>query len=226
MGLMLYYDLTRKRLVKEDSFAGGPFIQEHNEKGKNAPLAKQELEIPESSVKIIVKTNLHYGAKSYMRASISMTNRTIFNFIDARLSHPVCNITANPEDWDSLFDGIISLYNNRLNSEVFINKYFDIIKDTLNDIKINENSIALVTRRLAEISRNLPDSIYYDNILIDNRIIEVCALLFRKIIIDKTKSIWDKKIRQEIESNLHDIFYYLSNRDEVLAVLEGINVQL
>lgn len=223
MSLMLYYDLTRKRLVKEDSFAGGPFIQEHNEKGENAPLAKQELEIPESSVKIIVKTNLHYGARSYMKASISMANRTIFNFMDDRLSRSVCNITANPGDWGSLFDGIINMYNNRLNSEVFINKYFDVIKDTLNDIKINENTIALVTRRLAEISRNLPDSIYYDNILIDNRIKEVCAFLFRKIIIDKTKTIWDKKIRQEIELNLHDLFSYFSSRDELLDVLGRIN---
>ncbi len=229
MSLKLYYDFKKKRLVKEkeDECTCGLYIQEHNESGYEASLAKQELEIPESNVKIVVKTNLHYGSSSYMNAIISMADKTIFNFLDTSLSHSVYIVSANPGDWDSLFDGIINLYYNIYNSEIHINKYFDIIKEVLKDTTgLNENKEMQAIRRLTEIVKKLPESIYFDNILIDDRIKEVCTLLFPKIIIDKSKTTWDKKIRQEIESDLHDIFCYLSNRNEVLTVLEGINVQL
>lgn len=77
MSLMLYYDSKRKRLVKEENRACGPYIQEHNESGYEADLAKQVLEIPERNVKVVVETNLNFGAKSYIRASISMADKTI-----------------------------------------------------------------------------------------------------------------------------------------------------
>lgn len=227
MSLMLYYDSKRIRLVKEENRACGPYIQEHNESGYEADLAKQVLEIPERNVKVVVETNLNFGAKSYTRASISMADKTIFNFLDTSLSHSVSIVSAKPGDWNSLFDGIINLYNSIYNSETHINKYFDVIKDVLKDTSgHNENNVMQAIRRLTEIVRKLPESIYFDNILIDDRIKEVCSLLFQKIIFDKAKTTWDKKIRQEIESDLHDIFYYLSNRDEVLTVLAGINLQL
>lgn len=227
MSLMLYYDSKRKSLVKEDNRVCGPYIQEHDEKGKRALLAEQELEIPESNVKVVVKTNLHNGQWSYMNAAISMADKTIFNFHDTSLSHSICIVSANPGDWDGLFDGIINLYNSIYNSETHINKYFDIIKEVLKDTTgLNGNKEKQAIRRLTEIVKKLPESIYFDNILIDDRIKEVCTLLFHIIIIDKSTTTWDKKIRQEIESDLHDIFCYLSSRDEVLTVLEGINVQL
>ncbi len=227
MSLMLYYDSKKKSLVKEDNRSIGPYIQEHDEKGKKALLAEQELEIPESNVKIVVKTNLHYGSWSYMNAAITMADKTIFNFHDTSLSHSVFIVSANPGDWDGLFDGIINLYNSIYNSETQINKYFDIIKDLLKDTSgHNENKELRAIKRLTEIVKKLPESIYFDNNIINDRIKEVCSLLFQKIIFDKTKTTWNKKIRQEIESDLHDIFCYLSNRDEVLTVLEGINLQL
>lgn len=227
MSLMLYYDSKRKSLVKEDNHSIGPFIQEHDEIGRNALHAEQELEIPESNVKIVVKTNLHNGSWSFMNATISMAGKTIFNFFDTSLSHCVYIVSANPGDWDSLFDGIINIYNSIYNSETLINKYFDVIKDVLNETSgQKENKEPQAIKRLSEIVKKLPDSIYFDNTLINDRIIEVCTLFFQKIIMDKPQTTLDKKIRQEIESELHDIFCYLSNRDEVLTVLEGINVQL
>lgn len=225
MSLMLYYDLNRKCLVKDDNRACGPYIQEHDEKGKKALLAEQELEIPENNVKIVVKTNLHYGSWSYMIATISMADKTIFNFLDTSLSHSVYVVSAIPGDWDNLFDGIINLYNSIYNSETHINNYFDTIKDLLSEsTKLNDNNVMLVIKRLTEILKKLPDSVYFDNILINERIKEVCALLFSKIITDKTKTTLDKNNRHEIETNLHDIFCYLSNHNEVLAVFEEINI--
>lgn len=227
MSLMLYYDSKRKSLVKEDNRSIGPCIQEHDEKGKKALLAEQELKIPESNVKIVVKTNLHNGSWSYMNAAITMADKTIFNFHDTSLSNSVCIVSANPGDWDNLFDGIINLYNSIYNSETYINKYFDNIKDVLKDMSgHNENKGMQAIKRLTEIVNKLPESIYFDNILLDERIKEACTLLFRKIIIDKANTTWDKENRQEIESDLHDIFNFLSNRNEVLTVLEGINIQL
>lgn len=224
MSQMLYYDSKRKSLVKGDNRAIGPYIQEHDEKGEKTLLAKQELEIPENNVKIVVKTNLHYGSKSYMNATISMADKTIFNFLDTSLSHSVYIVHANPGDWDNLFDRIINLYNSVYNSETHINKYFDNIKEILEDSTgVDKNKEIQSIRRLAEIVKKLPESIFFDNITIDKRIQEVCTSLFKKIITEKVKTTWD---RQEIESDLHDIFFYLSNRDEVLTVLEGINVQL
>ena len=227
MSLMLYYDSKRKRLVIGDNRASGPYIQEHDEKGEKALLAKQELEIPENNVKIVVKTNLHYGSRSYMNATISMADKIIFNSLDTSLSHSVYIVYANPGDWENLFDGIINLYNSIFNTETHINKYFDVIKEILKDkTGLNERKEIQAIRRLTEIVKKLPESLCFDDILIDKRITEVCTMLFRKIIIEKAKKTWDKKIWQEIESDLHDIFFYLSNRDEVLTVLEGINVQL
>lgn len=226
MSLMLYYDSKRKSLVKEDDHSIGPYIQEHDEKGKKALLSEQELEIPESNVKIVVKTNLHYGSWSYMNAAIRMADKTIFNFLDTSLSHSVYVVSANPGNWDGLFDGIINLYNSIYNSETHINKYFDVIKEVLNDTSGHyEDKELQAIKRLSEIVRELPESIFFDNILIDDRIKEVCTMLFRKIIIDKPKTTLYKKNSQEIETDLHDIFCHLSNRNEVLSVLEGINVQ-
>ena len=227
MSLMLYYDSKRKSLIKEDDRACGPCIQEHDGKGKKALLAEQELEIPENNVKIVVQTNLHYGTWSYMVAKISMADKAIFNFFDTSLSHSVSIVSANPGDWNSLFDGIISLYNSIYNSETYINKYFDVIDEVLQyKTGLNNNKEMQAIRRLTEIVKKLPESIYFDNIVIDDRIKEACTLLLRKIIIDKAKTTWNKNNRQEIESILQDIIFYLSNRDEVLTVLEKIDVKL
>lgn len=223
MGLMLYYDSKSNRLVKEDSVARGSYIEEHDKKGYKHKLAKQELEIPESNVKIVVETNLDYGRASFMRATLNQNDRTILNFFDTNLSRSVCYVSAKPKEWSAFFDDIIKTYNNIHNVENYANKYFDAIKDTLNEtIVLNKITAMMISKRLAEIVENLPESIYFDNILINARIKEVIVLLLQRIMTDGPNLIVDKSDRQEVESNLHVIFSYLSNRDEMLSALEEV----
>lgn len=114
MALHLYYD-NKKGLVKSNDHAIGCSIVEHDGKGYCCPLHEQILEIPERSITITVRTNLHYGSKSYMNASITMMKKPVLNFIDNSLFHSIKTIHAKPEDWNSLFDNIILVFNNYVN---------------------------------------------------------------------------------------------------------------
>lgn len=226
MSLYLCYDSESKRLVKQLDCVCGEHIQEHNEEGYNSPLAKQTLEIPESNAKITVETNLHYGAASFMKASMMLNDKIVFNFHSSSLSCSISKIEAKPGDWNALFDNIITLYNSRYNSEIYIDEYFDHIKEAINAISSScDVRIELVIKRLSEILNKLPESIFYDNILVSNRIKEACALLFQKIISDGTDELWDKTRQKSVESNIDIIFSCLSDRKEILDVFEIMHLR-
>ncbi len=217
MALHLYYD-NKKGLVKSNDHAIGCSIVEHDGKGYCCPLHEQILEIPERSITITVRTNLHYGSKSYMNASITMMKKPVLNFIDNSLFHSIKTIHAKPEDWNSLFDNIILVHNNIFNSDKFINSYFDAVDVAIKgtDIRVG-NELHHAILRLSEITNVLKDSIYGDSIIIDQRIKNACHLLIKRMMKLKFASLnttfWEKELRS--------IFNYLGEREELLEVLAG-----
>ena len=219
MSLYLYYD-SKKGLVKEENYVCGSHIEEHDEKGKLVPLHEQTLVIPNLNIKIVVRTNLHYGSKSYMNATITMMDKNVLNFLDISLRHPIKQVYSDPGNWDMLFDGIIALYNSIFNSEKPINTYFD---EIVNGIKGTDgctvDKMVDISTRLAEIADSLSGSIYYDNPTVKARMRRTCGLMIRHI-----SQNWDKKWitagrHNTIEANLHSILKYLSEQNEVLYAL-------
>lgn len=222
MALQLYYD-NYKGLVKSENGAIGQSIIEHDQKGWKAPLHEQILEIPSRNVKIVVRTNFGWGPKSYMNASISLMDKCVFNFIDVSMRHSITMVYSEPGDWNALFDGIISLYNNIYNSENSINAYFDIIEETIN----TDDAIYILSRicaRLAEIANNLPDSIYSDNVIVDKRMKSACRLLLQHIMEKENWNSLSDETHQTIETKLQSIFKYLADRKELLDVLANISL--
>lgn len=221
MALQLYYD-NSKGLVKSINGAVGPSIIEHDQKGWKAPLHEQTLEIPNRSLKIVVRTNFGWGPKSYLNARITLMDKSVFNFHDTSLVHPINMVCVKPGDWNNLFDSIINLYNNIFNSENSINLYFDAIEEAINGTSsVNKRSDAIA--RLAEISDNLSSSIYADNLFISNRMKKACKLLINQIMENWSKvSLTDVKY-QEIEANLQSIFKFFSGRKEILNMLVETN---
>lgn len=214
MALYLYYD-SKKGLTKtEGGVVCGEYILEHNEKGSESPLHEQTMEIPARNVKIVVRTNLHYGSKSYMNASITMMDKRVLNFHDTSLKHSVNIVYAEPGNWDMLFDGIINLYNSIYDSEASINEYFNALDDRIARFVGN---ISDVFDRIAEISDGLADSIYGDSILIEKRMLGTCRLLFQ-MIAEKWRVNPMNKITQKIEVDMHKIVNYLTRKDEMLDV--------
>lgn len=218
MGLLLSYN-PKIGLVKQENTAYGCYVQEHDERGKESPLHEQILEIPERSITITVRTNLHNGSKSYMNARITMMKKPVLNFIDNSLFHSIKTIHAKPEDWNSLFDNIILVFNNIFNSDKFINSYFDALDVAIKgtDIKVG-NELHLAILRLSEITNVLKDSIYGDSIILDQRIKNACHLLIRRMMKLKYSSLnttfWEKELR--------GIFNYLGEREEILEVLAEV----
>lgn len=219
MALQLYYDNYRG-LVKSTNGAVGQSIIEHDQKGWDAPLHEQILEIPSRNVKVVVRTNFGWGPRSYMNARISMMDKSVFNFIDTRLGHSIKMIYANPGDWNMLFDSIIYLYNGIYNCENSIITYFDAIEEAINgSSSVNKRSDAIA--RLAEISDNLSDSIYADNIFIDKRMKRACKLLVGHIVENWNKVQFNNEEHRKIEANLQSIFGFFSGRKEILDMFIG-----
>jgi len=217
MALHLYYD-SKKGLVKSNNYAVGCYITEHDEKGIKCPLHEQTLEIPERNVKNIVRTNLHYGSKSYMNARITMMDKYVFNFLDNSLLHSVDIIFANPGDWDMLFDRIINVYDSIFCSENNVNSYFDAIDEAVKGEKSqkgNELNNAIV--RMSEIADKQSFSIYCDNTVLNDRMKNSCRLLIKRImglkIPDDSKP-WEKELRS--------VFNYLAEREEIGSTLSEL----
>lgn len=217
MALQLYYDNSRG-LVKSTNGAIGQSIIEHDQKGWGAPLHEQILEIPSRNVKIVVHTNFGWGPRSYMNARICMMDKNVFNFIDTCLGYSINKIYAKPGDWNMLFDSIINLYNGIYNCEKSINSYFDAIEEAINGSS-SVNKISDAIARLAEISDNLSDSIYADNIFIDKRMKGACRLLVAHIVDNWNKVRLSNEEHQKIEANLQSIFRFFSGRKEIFDML-------
>ena len=216
MALYLYYD-SKKGLTKTDGgVVYGEYIQEHDDKGWKCPLHEQTMEIPDRNVKIVVRTNLHYGSESFMNASISMMGKRVWNFHDMSLKHSVNIVSAEPGNWDMLFDGIINLYNSIYDSEASINEYFDALDGRI--VGLNGN-ISDVFDRIAEISENLAESIYGDSILIDKRMLGTCRLLFQMIAEKWSGNTLTDSVHKRHEQDMHKIVDYLVRKDEILDVL-------
>jgi len=219
MSLYLYYD-SKRGLVKSQDFAIGSYIIEHDEKGRKDPLHEQTLEIPNLNVKIVVITNLHYGSWSYMYATISMMNKNVLNFHDTSLKHSVMKVYAKPGNWDMLFDGVIKLYNSIYNSETQINAYFDeIVNRTIDATGHTVDVFVEITTRLAELADSIAGSIFSDNATLRIRMRKTCGLVIRRISTDLDKKLITESQYDKIESNLHSVFRYLTERDEILDTL-------
>lgn len=224
MPLYLSYN-PKKGLIKGNGgVIYGNYICEHDEKGKETPLHEQSLEIPCQDMKIVVRTNLHYGSKSYMNASITMRDKLVLNFADTSLSHSIKIIHANPGDWDVLFDEIINLYNTIYNCGDSISNYFNAIDEKLKDTPSKNLDVLInITDRLAEISDELSKSIYSDNIIIKKRMKITCRNLVQNI----SKGYQDKWItagqRCKIETNFQHIFKHLAEHEEIFEILTGYN---
>lgn len=224
MALQLYYD-NFKGLVKSNDYAIGQSITEHDDRGWKTPLHLQTLEIPSRNVKIVVKTNLHYGVRSYMKATISLMDKSVLNFLDTNMCHSVNMVYADPGDWNMLFDGIINLYNNIYNSENSVNSYFDVIEETINASKA-VNTMSDAVARLAEVAEGLPDSIYCDSTIIDKRMKSACRLMVQHIMENWGNVLLTEEKHQTIETDLHSIFKYLADRKELLNVLANTSQRL
>ena len=224
MALNLCY-CDKKGLFKAQNYATGNYIMEHDEKGRNAPLHEQILEIPNRNVKIVVRTNLHYGSWSYMNATISMMDKKVLNFFDKTLLHSVKTVYAKPGNWDMLFDGIIQLYNSIYNSETQINAYFDeIIKRITDTSGITLDNMADIITRLAEVADSISSSIYIDNHTLESRMRETGGLVIRHIGTHYDKKDITEGRHDKMESNLHSILNYLIERDIVLDALTKRNL--
>lgn len=217
MALHLYFD-GKKGLVKSNNYAIGCSIIEHDEKGIKCPLHEQTLEIPERNIKIVVRTNLHYGSKSYMYARIIMMDKNVLNFLDNSLLHSVDIIFAMPGDWDMLFDRTINIYDSIFCSENYINSYFDAIDEAVKGEKPqkgNELNNAIV--RMSEIADKQSFSIYCDNTVLNDRMKNSCRLLIKRImglkIPDDSKP-WEKELRS--------VFNYLADREEIGSTLSSL----
>lgn len=219
MALHLYYD-DKKGLIKAQNYAVGNSVMEHNEKGWDAPHHEQVLEILGQNVKIVVNTNLGWGPKSYMNAKITMMDKSVLNFHDTSLKHSVMIVYAEPSNWDMLFDGVIKLYNSIYNSETQINAYFDeIVKRTVDATDQTVDEFVEITTRLAELANGIASSIFSDNATLKNRMRTTCGLVIRHISTDLDKKLVTESQHDKIESNLHSIFRYLTERDEILDTL-------
>ena len=217
MALHLYFD-GKNGLVKSNNYAMGCSIIEHDEKGTKSPLHEQTLEIPERNIKIVVRTNLHYGSKSYMYARITMMDKYVFNFLDNSLLHFVDIIFAIPGDWDMLFDRIINVYDSIFCSENVINLYFDAIDKAVKGEKIHKgNELNNAIMRLSEIADKQSSSIFFDNTVVNNRMKDSCRLLIKRIMelkmSDDSKP-WEKELRS--------VFNYLADREEIGSTLSGL----
>lgn len=219
MALQLYYD-TSKGLVKSSNGAVGQSIIEHEQKGWEAPLHEQILEIPNRNVKIVVHTNLGWGPRSYMNAKITMMDKIVFNFHDTSLLHPINLIYVKPGDWNNLFDNIIYLYNNIFNSENSINAYFDSIEESINSAN-TVNKVIDALSRLAEISDGFPNSIYCDNIVLCKRMRKACRLMIQHIMETYQNVELTAISYQPIETKLQCVFKYLFDRKEIWETLTG-----
>ena len=159
-----------------------------------------------------------------MHATINVMDKIVLNFHDTTLYHSVNYVYAKPGDWDALFDGIIQLYNSIYNSEKPINTYFDAIDKIVNHTTgISVEKIINVTNRLAEISDNIQKSIYRDNKIVVMRLEKTCKILMRNIINHGIIGPVTELRHNTIEKNLHSIFKYLTERDEMLNVLARKN---
>lgn len=223
--LYLYYD-HKKGLVKADH-AVGSHIQEHSETGYNHPLAKQEMEIPERGLNILVTSNFGFGFRSYHTATVTtLSGQYVLNFMDREFLS-IQRIAVNPGDWDTLFDKIIELCDNIHTGEKMINHYFDCIDNVLDriDDKLDESFVKLpvqvktkrVLNVLAAIADALPDSIYCGNTLVKDRLFNSCSKAI-KFASHSDESILLKDVSQ-IEKSLQSIFKYMASIDGVLEVL-------
>lgn len=224
MSLFLYYNSKNNGLVKENNRALGDFIKEHDEKDRKSSLHKQSLYIPNNDALISVHTTPHVssqakGIKLAMYATISLGKKMVINFHDKTLCHPVTRVCATPGDWGMLFDGIIQLYDSIYTSETPINTYFDVIEKNIVDTSGNyTDKIVNVTSRLAEISDNLPNSIYINNRTLIGRMKKACVLLLKTFADQGVGEILNTPTkRDKIESNMHSIFGFLSQSDKVLG---------
>ena len=220
MSLHLFYD-PKKGLVKQDNYACGCYIQEHDEKGREAPHHEQTLVIPERNVKIVVRTNLHYGGRSYMYATMTMMDKTVLNFLDTSYRHSVKIVHAEPGNWDMLFDGIIELYNNIFNIEKPINTYFDgLVEEIVGEGGGTVDKMVNVTTRLAEVADGISESVYYDNPTLRIRLRKTCGLVIRHISKNWGNTTWITEGKHKtLEENLHCILKYLTDSNEVLYAL-------
>ena len=219
MALQLYYD-KYKGFVKSENGASGQSIIEHDQKGWKAPLHEQTLEIPSRNVKIVVRTNLGWGEKSYMNAWITMTDKSDFNFFDTSLVHPINLVCVKPGDWNKLFDSIINLYNNIYNSENSINAYFDVIEESINSAN-TVNKMVDALSRLAEISDGISGSIYCDNVVVDKRMKKACRLITKHIMETYHNVELIAVSYQAIEAKLQSVFKFLFERKEIWEMLTG-----
>lgn len=218
MALYLSYN-HKKGLVKQENTAYGCYIQEHDEAGWESPLHEQILEIPEHNMKIIVRTNLHYGSRSFMNARISMMDKPVLNFIDNSLCHSVEIVYAKPGDWNSLFDNIILLYNSIYSCEKYVNSYFDTLDEAIKGTNVKvDNDLNNAIVRLSGITSILKDSIYGDSIILDQRIKKTCHLLVRRIMDLRYDSTNPKPWAKELQC----IFNYLGEREELVDAIAGM----
>lgn len=222
MPLYLSYDPKKGLIKSNDGVINGNCISEHDEKGWDTPLHEQSMEIPGQDVRIVVRTNFHFGSKSYMNASITMRDKLVLNFTDTNLSHSIKIVHAEPGNWEALFEGIINLYNSIYNSKEFITNYFNAIDEKLKDISSkNQDILVAITDRLAEISEELSKSIYSDSVIINNRMKYTC----RKMVLNISKGYQGKWLtagqRSKIENNLQHIFKYIAAREILFEVLLG-----
>lgn len=219
MALQLYYD-NSKGLVKSINGAVGPSIIEHDQKGWKAPLHEQTLEIPNRSLKIVVRTNFGWGPKSYLNARITLMDKSVFNFHDTSLVHPINMVCVKPGDWNTLFDSIINLYNNIYNSENSINDFFDAIEEAINSANTVNKMVDALTR-LAEISDGLSNSIYCDNVVLGKRMRKACRLMTQHIMDTYHNVELSVGTYQAIETKLQSVFKYLFERKEIWETLTG-----
>jgi hypothetical protein len=155
-----------------------------------------------------------------MNAKITMMDKTVFNFHDTSLVHPINLISVKPGDWNHLFDSIINLYNNIFNSENSINAYFDAIEESINSAN-GVNKMVDALSRLAEISDGLSNSIYCDNVVLAKRMRKACRLMIQHIMETYHNVELTAISHQPIETKLQSVFKYLFDRKEIWETLTG-----
>lgn len=217
MPLSLIYTPNKGLTKVQSNVLYSNIIIEHDERGIATPLHEQVLEIQERNVKITVRTNLHYGKKSYMNARINILDKPVLNFIDNTLLYPVDLIHANPGDWNMLFDRTIQLYSTIFTIDNYIISYFDVIDDAV----ANKYSPDLNNAfdRLFELSEKVLNSVYADSSVLDLRMKQSCRLLISKIMKMKFDMTISRKPYDYFEKNIRSVFAYLAKREEIIEVL-------
>ncbi len=222
MSLYLSYNPKKGLIKSENGILYGNYIKEHDEKGWETPLHEQSIDIPSQNVKIVVRTNLHYGLKSYMNATITMHDKVVLNFTDTNLCHSIKFVHAEPGNWDALFDSIINLYNSIYNSGALISNYFNNIDNKLKNISSKPPfDLVIITDRLAEISDEISKSIYNDSNILNNRMKSASRLLLLNLSKGFQQKIITEGERNKIETNLQHILKHFSDRDELYEILTG-----